>query len=88
MYTIAEVIVISLLVMPMPSNALRGKIQGQCTAAVTTCITAGPASRGGSAAGEPGMHGMGFSDKHTAQHQDIDDGTHIDEARCDCLQVL
>jgi hypothetical protein len=29
MYTIAEVIVISLLVMPMPSNALRGRIQGR-----------------------------------------------------------
>jgi hypothetical protein len=28
MYTIAEVVVILALVMPMPSNALRGKIQG------------------------------------------------------------
>lgn len=28
LYTIAEVLIISLLVMPMPSNALRGKIQG------------------------------------------------------------
>lgn len=32
LYTIAEVIIISLLVMPMPSNALRGKIQGQSVA--------------------------------------------------------
>lgn len=32
LYTIAEVLIISLLVMPMPSNALRGKIQGQAPA--------------------------------------------------------
>lgn len=40
LYTIAEVLVISLLVMPMPSNALRGKIQGQSLACHPTSTAA------------------------------------------------
>lgn len=34
LYTIAEITIILLLVMPMPSNKLRGQIQGVCAATV------------------------------------------------------